>query len=230
MKELGNLAILCAQRTEVQMQVQNGQVSVCIDAEPARVTLHTQWDNDAEIEHIIHELNFGKYRSKEVAMPCEASRKLPERETYIKPRRDRKSELFAAVLSRAKADNGIADIEAILDYYLPNNDETEDPNRDPFLTDYHFDFAPCIQFGCEGIYVDLVLEGSFDDSEKNKLHIGTFKTLCQDKEACALMGKLCGLLMFHGHAYVNEHIHRYTPEAQLVREYEYMVKREKEGK
>ena len=44
------------------------------------------------------------------------------------------------------------------------------------------------------------------------------------------MGKLCGLLMFHGHAYVNEHSHRYTPEAQLVREYEYMVKREKEGK
>lgn len=44
MKELGNLAILCAQRTEVQMQVQNGQVSVCMDAEPARVTLHTQWD------------------------------------------------------------------------------------------------------------------------------------------------------------------------------------------
>lgn len=66
MKQLGNLAILCARRTEVRMQVQNGQVSVCIDAGSARITLHTQWDNDAEIERIIHELNFGKYRSKEV--------------------------------------------------------------------------------------------------------------------------------------------------------------------
>lgn len=99
-------------------------------------------------------------------MPCKPSGKLPERETYINPRRDRKSELFAAVLSRAKADNGIADIEGILDYYLPNGTEPELPDRDPYLTDYHFDFAPCIQFGCEGVYVDLILEGSFDASEK----------------------------------------------------------------
>lgn len=158
-------------------------------------------------------------------MPHKGSFALPEREVYIKPRRDRKSELFSAVLKRVQGNGGIADIEAILDYYLPNDNEPEFSERDSYITDYHFNFVPYIQFGCEGIYVDLLLDGSFDDSKKDKLQIGTFKTLRQDKEACVLMGKLCGLLMFHGTAYVNENIHRYTPRAQLEREYEQLAGR-----
>lgn len=158
-------------------------------------------------------------------MPHKGSFALPEREVYIEPRRDRKSELFAAVLKRAQANGGITDIEAILDYYLPNDNEPEFSERDPYITDYHFNFVPCIQFGCEGIYVDLILDGSFDDSERDKMRIGTYKTLRQDEEACALMGKLCGLLMFHGTAYVNENIHRFTPKMQLEREYEQLAGR-----
>lgn len=158
-------------------------------------------------------------------MPRKGGFALPEREAYIEPRRERKSELFAAVLSSARANDGIADVEAILDYYLPNEGEPKYSEHDSYITDYHFNFVPCIQFGCEGIYVDLILDGSFDTTERDKMQIGTFKTLRQDQEACALMGKLCGLLMFHGTAYVNENIHRYTPKTQLEREYEQLAGR-----
>lgn len=62
MKQLGNLAIVCAQRQSTLLQIQNGMVSVFVGEGPDRDVLSTRWDNDTEIEHIIHELNFGKYR------------------------------------------------------------------------------------------------------------------------------------------------------------------------
>lgn len=163
-------------------------------------------------------------------MPREEGCTIPKRDVYIKPERDRKSDLFAAVLSRVKENGAVADIEEILDYYLPSKTEPECTERDSYLTDYHFEFVPRILFGGEGIYVDLVLEGSFDATNRKTLCIGTFKTLYQGKGACELMGKLCGLLMFHGRAYVNENIHRYTPELQLEREYDELLKQQKEGK
>ena len=66
MKQLGNLAIVCARRPEVLMQLHNSEVVVFVGAGPERATLHTAWDNDAEIDRIVHELNFGKY-AKEAA-------------------------------------------------------------------------------------------------------------------------------------------------------------------
>lgn len=71
MKQLGNLAIVCAKRPEVLMQLHGGSVSVHVGAGPERAVMHTEWDNDAEIDRIIHELNFGKYQSKE-ALPYAA--------------------------------------------------------------------------------------------------------------------------------------------------------------
>lgn len=65
MKQLGNLAIVCAKRPEVLMQLYQGQVTVHVGAGPERRTICTAWDNDAEIDHIIYELNFGKFRCKE---------------------------------------------------------------------------------------------------------------------------------------------------------------------
>lgn len=65
MKQLGNLAIVCAKRPEVLMQIFDGEVYVYVGAGPDRAVMFTAWDNDAEIAHIIHELNFGKYRGKE---------------------------------------------------------------------------------------------------------------------------------------------------------------------
>lgn len=64
MKQLGNLALVCARRPEVLMQIHGGTVSVHVGAGPERAALSTEWDNDTEIEHIIRELNFGKYRER----------------------------------------------------------------------------------------------------------------------------------------------------------------------
>ncbi len=64
MKQLGNLAVVCARRPEVLMQVHGGEVSVHVGAGPERAVMHTTWDNDTEISRVIYELNFGKYREK----------------------------------------------------------------------------------------------------------------------------------------------------------------------
>lgn len=66
MKQLGNLAVVCARRPEVLMTLHGGKVTVYVGSGPEREVLHTAWDNDAEIGHIVHELNFGKY-AKEAA-------------------------------------------------------------------------------------------------------------------------------------------------------------------
>lgn len=64
MKQLGNLAIICAQRPDVLMQIYGGAVTVHVGAGHERETLHTTWDNDAEIHHIAYEINFGKYAAR----------------------------------------------------------------------------------------------------------------------------------------------------------------------
>ena len=61
MKQLGNLAIVCAQRPEVLLQLHNETVSVHVGEGPGRATLYAAWDDDNRINNIIHELNFGKY-------------------------------------------------------------------------------------------------------------------------------------------------------------------------
>ena len=68
MKELGNLAIACARRPDVLMQVHDGMVAVYVGAGCKREVLHSAWEDDAEICRIVHELNFGKCaeRSAEV--------------------------------------------------------------------------------------------------------------------------------------------------------------------
>ena len=59
MKQLGNLAIVCAQRPDVLLQLYNGMVSVHFGTGPSRKTVSTEWDDDAEIIKIIQQLNFG---------------------------------------------------------------------------------------------------------------------------------------------------------------------------
>ena len=61
MKQLGNLAIICAQRPELLMQLRGGLVSVQVKN---RAAMKAAWDDDARIEKIIYELNFGTF-SKE---------------------------------------------------------------------------------------------------------------------------------------------------------------------
>lgn len=64
MKQLGNLAIVCAQRPEVLMEIHGGLVSIHTGHGPNRATMYIPWDDDDLIQHIIHELNFGKYANR----------------------------------------------------------------------------------------------------------------------------------------------------------------------
>ena len=68
MKQLGNLAIVCAQGPEILMQIHGGIVTVHVGCGPERASLHTQWDDDAGVSRIVHELNFGKYREMKTKM------------------------------------------------------------------------------------------------------------------------------------------------------------------
>ena len=67
MKQLGNLAMVCARRPETLMQLHDGRVTVYVGAGSERTALSTAWDNDAEINDIIRELNFGKYAAERSA-------------------------------------------------------------------------------------------------------------------------------------------------------------------
>ena len=67
MKQLGNLALVCARRPEVLMQLHDGQVAVHMGAGPDRKTLAAAWDDDEKISGIIRELNFGRYAGKRSA-------------------------------------------------------------------------------------------------------------------------------------------------------------------
>ena len=57
MKQLGNLAVICAQRPELLA----GLVSV---QAKNRAAMEAAWNDDAQIERMIYELNFGAF-SKE---------------------------------------------------------------------------------------------------------------------------------------------------------------------
>lgn len=59
MKQLGNLAIVCATKKDVLLQIHNGVVSVHYGAGPARETATVKWDDDVSIRNIVKELNFG---------------------------------------------------------------------------------------------------------------------------------------------------------------------------
>lgn len=141
------------------------------------------------------------------------------KEPYTAPRRDRKSTFLYAVLDRARASGDLKEIEPIWDYYLPNRQEPPAPYEDAYLTNYSFSAEAKVSYGCcEGIFVDLDLVGTFDDSGKDRCRVGTFKTLREDAEAGRLMGQLCGVLMYHAAKYINENIHRYTPRKELEAE------------
>lgn len=73
MKQIGNLAMVCARRPEVLMQLHNGQAAVYIGAGPDRAVLAAPWDDDGRISGIIHELNFGRYALKDNTPPVSAT-------------------------------------------------------------------------------------------------------------------------------------------------------------
>lgn len=60
MKQIGNLAVVCAGRKDVLLQIHNGMVSVHYGAGPTRETATAKWDDDTAIRAIVNKLNFGK--------------------------------------------------------------------------------------------------------------------------------------------------------------------------
>lgn len=64
MKQLGNLAIVCAQRSDVQLQIKDGTVTVLVGTIRPKPMYLLAWDDDNAIAGIIRELNFGQYAPK----------------------------------------------------------------------------------------------------------------------------------------------------------------------
>lgn len=60
MKQLGNLAIVCAKKEGVRLCLENGMVMIQIIRPSYRVTLSAAWNDDKEINRIIYALNFDK--------------------------------------------------------------------------------------------------------------------------------------------------------------------------
>lgn len=140
----------------------------------------------------------------------------PEKHTEVF--RDTGGSLFSSAIRLAKANGDFSRAEAILDYHLPCEHE-EGMSEKVELTAYEFDFEAVLHYGSEGIYADCFLKGKFDESGCHSLHIGTLKTLRRDLESEKIMGELCGVLHHYASRYVDQNLHRYTPQKELEAEY-----------
>jgi hypothetical protein len=68
MKQLGNLALICAKRKDVSLQIYDGAATVYTGCGPERASAAARCDDDERISEIIRELNFGKFAGKGIAM------------------------------------------------------------------------------------------------------------------------------------------------------------------
>ena len=64
MKQLGNLAIVAAQRSDISLYIYKGFVSVCVGDGPARASMSAKWSDDEKIHEMVMELNHGKYKQQ----------------------------------------------------------------------------------------------------------------------------------------------------------------------
>ena len=60
MKQLVKLAVVCAAKGDVLLQIHNGVESVHYGEGPTRATATAKWDDDEAIRAIVRDLNFGK--------------------------------------------------------------------------------------------------------------------------------------------------------------------------
>jgi len=65
MKQLGNLAVVCANRPDIVMTTQDG--TVFVRSRVTGQTMSAPWDSDSKISRIVHELNFGSFAGERVA-------------------------------------------------------------------------------------------------------------------------------------------------------------------
>jgi short-subunit dehydrogenase involved in D-alanine esterification of teichoic acids len=60
MNQLGNLAIVCARRANVLLQILDGNATLCVGDGPERKSFVADRRDNARIEQLIYELNFGE--------------------------------------------------------------------------------------------------------------------------------------------------------------------------
>ena len=65
MKQLGNLAVVCARRPDVLLQIQGGMICLHVGIGPQRKSISLDWADDEKITALVRELNFGCYQKKE---------------------------------------------------------------------------------------------------------------------------------------------------------------------
>ena len=63
-KQLGTLAVICAQRPALLMLLRDGLVSV---QAKNRAAMEAAWNDDVRIEKMIYELNFGAFSKERLA-------------------------------------------------------------------------------------------------------------------------------------------------------------------
>lgn len=183
-------------------------------------------DKRAQFRRSVEFLNlFNDYDREQVRLWLEKNFP-PEKHTEVF--RDTGGSLFCTAVRLAKDNGDFENAEAILDYMLPSEHESGCREKVK-LTAYEFNFEPVINYGCEGIYVDCYLVGKFDESGRYRLHVGTLKTLRRDLKAAKIMGELCGVLLHYANRHVNQNLHRYTPDKELLAEYERQLKADGES-
>ena len=65
MKELGNLAVVCAGRMDILLQIYDGYACVYVGEGPERAHMIAPCNDNEAIRKIVSELNFGRYARKE---------------------------------------------------------------------------------------------------------------------------------------------------------------------
>lgn len=103
--------------------------------------------------------------------------------------------LFDLINAKLKEENLLPDI---LDYSLATSSPL------PVKT-IEWDTIGIVNFGgCEGIYLDIYLEGD-TGNDADRILLGTYKTLYRDKESFRVMGNLNTEFVFALREFVNSH-------------------------
>lgn len=62
MLEVGNLAVVCAQKKDVSLQIYQGIATVHVGRGSKRRILSSDWRDNEKIKSLVYELNHGEYK------------------------------------------------------------------------------------------------------------------------------------------------------------------------
>ena len=67
MFKIGNLAIICAERSDVKLRIMSGKVTVIVGHGIKRQQFSMDWQDDTAIDKLIYQLNHGTLRKEATA-------------------------------------------------------------------------------------------------------------------------------------------------------------------